>query len=394
MPITEAEAVAALPAQGWVREYVKHAALQTTSPIVYHLGVGLTTLAATCPLNYGTRFAGVLRPNNFCLLVGRSGEDNKSTALNIGKNLLYQSASSLVGQFPGSPEGLVDSLERQNTQCIPISELGKFLSSAKSGYFEPIKALLADVWDCQSLERAKANKKVIEVKHPRLSITAACSLPYLEKYTLAEDWTGGFMGRWMVLYGRRERVDPNPVGDKTREPWLVDQLTKRATTLSAGWCAGMDPIAAQMWDDWYYDMNSRKLPNNIVGIKSRAPTMAMKVALLYGWDFGPAILGKPWEISLKELDPAIRLIELHIKSLIHLSDKIADHEDGRMRRAVLQAIDQYGGIATLGEILSVLKRRKRPVYEALDGLMEEGRVVKRQTSLGSVAYENQGQDES
>ena len=78
-------------------------------------------------------------------LVGRAGEDQKSSALGIGRDLLFEAASPLVGDFPGSPEGLIDSLARSPSQNIPISEFGRFLASAQRGYFEPIKALLAEM---------------------------------------------------------------------------------------------------------------------------------------------------------------------------------------------------------------------------------------------------------
>ena len=215
-----------------LHDYVVHAVKQTTSPLCYHLGVGLSILSCTCPLDYGMHYAGKLRANMFALLVGRSGEDQKSSALGIGRDLLFDAASPLVGDFPGSPEGLIDSLARSPSQCIPISEFGRFLASAQRGYFEPIKALLADLWDCHAIQRAKANGKSVRVEDPRLSVMAACSIPYLEKYTLAEDWSGGFMGRWAVLYGRRERTDPDPSGDDSDAERLAEFLRTRATVPS------------------------------------------------------------------------------------------------------------------------------------------------------------------
>lgn len=380
--ITEREVVDALPSTGFIRAYVAHAAKQTTSPLCYHLGTGLGILAATCPLDYGCHYAGILRANMFCLLVGRSGEDQKSSALGIGHEILDAAASPLVGDFPGSPEGLIDSLARAPSQMIPISEFGRFLSSAQRGYFEPIKTLLADVWDSRAIQRARANGRTIRVENPRLSIVAACSVPYLERHTLSEDWSGGFMGRWAVMFGHRERIDPDPIGDRTNFDYLVQELERRATTPNAGWCMGLNPQAKRLWNAWYTDLYSRSLPNNVVGIRSRAPTIARKVAMLYGWDFGPASQGSPWEISLQELEPAIAFAELHVRSLIGLSEKIADHPDARMRRAVIQAMQQCQGVATLGQIIGVLKMRKRPVVESLDGLLEEGRVFKSQTSSG------------
>lgn len=387
MPVTEAEALAALPPRGWVRNYVIHGVKQTTAPLVYHLGVGLTTLGVTCPLNYGMHYAGSLRANNFCLLVGRSGEDRKSSALHVGRDILDQAAAPLIGDFPGSPEGLIEQLQDNPSQMIPISEFGKFLSSAQRGYFEPTKTLLADLWDSLPVQRHRANNRIVRVDHPRLSISAACSIPYLEKHTLSEDWTGGFMGRWMVLYGRRERTDPDPVGDRTGTQWLVDELQKRALAANAGWCMGLDGGAKRYWNDWYLDIMNRQLPSNIVGIRARAPTIARKVALIYGWDFGPAIHGQPWRMSIDVLAPAIDMTELHIKSLVDLSEVIAEHPDARLRRSVLMAIDTRGGLATLGEIIAILKMRKRPILETLDALMCEGRVSKIKTSIGE-AYEH------
>jgi hypothetical protein len=382
--LTELDAVRACPPHGFLRTYVAHAMKQTTAPLAYHLGVGLSILAATCPTNYGMYYAGPLRSNFYCLLVGRSGEDQKSSAIGIGQTILFEAAAPLVGDFPGSAEGLIESLGRQPTQLIPVSEFGKLLASAQRGYFEPIKTLLTDVWDSNPIQRTKANNKVIRVDHPRLSVMGGCSVPYLEKHTLAEDWTGGFMGRWAVLLAQRERTDPDPVGDQTLKPFLVQELQNRATTTSAGWCSGLTPAAADLWRDWFNDISNRHLPGNIVGIRARAPTIARKVALLYGWDYGPAIHGQPWQMDLDVLEPAIAFSEMHVKSLITLAEVIADHPDARLRRTVIDVIKRRGGEATLGDILLDTKMKKRPISEMLDAMVESGTVVKLNTPVGVI----------
>ena len=386
--LTEHDVVAAIPPNGFIHDYVLHALKQTTSPLCYHLGVGLSLLSCTCPLDYGMNYAGRLRANLYMLLVGRSGEDQKSSALGIGRDILFEAAAPLVGDFPGSPEGLIDSLARSPSQCIPISEFGRFLASAQRGYFEPIKSLMADLWDSHSIQRAKANGKTVRVENPRLSVIAACSVPYLEKYTLAEDWTGGFMGRWSVMYGRRERVDPDPSGDDRQVPALAEFLRSRAVVPAGGWCSGLTPAAKSMWSDWFHDVTKRRLPNQIVGIRSRAPTMARKAALLYAWDWGKPVSGEPWEMDVTELDYGIRFAELHIKSVIGVSHVIADHPDARLRRSVLEAIDHRGGVASMGQILGTLKMRRKPVAESLDSLVEEGRVRRISSGAGYV-YECQ-----
>jgi hypothetical protein len=372
--ITEEEVVRAVPPYGFIRQYVVHALQQTTAPLAYHLGTGLSILSSTCPMDYGMNYAGKLRANMFVLLVGRSGEDQKSSALGIGRDLLFEAASPLVGDFPGSPEGLIDSLTRAPSQMIPISEMGRFLASAQKGYYEPIKALMADLWDSHSIQRAKANGKTVRIDNPRLSVVAACSLPYLEKYTLAEDWTGGFMGRWSVMYGMRERVEPDPAGNMSNFQSLADDLRARAQMPTAGFCRSLTPRAKQMWSDWFHEVSARKLPDTIVGIRSRAPTMARKAALLYAWDWGKPFSGQEWDMDEMELDYGIRFAELHIKSVVGVSEMIADHADARMRRSVIECIAAFGGKCTMGQMLSRMKMKRKPIAETLDALLEEKRV--------------------
>lgn len=719
MPLTEQETAAVvnlLPSNSWLKKYVAHSYLQTVAPLAYHLAFGISALGVSCPADYGTRYAGILRPNNFVLAVGRSGLDNKSTALNIALDLIKKASPTSVGSYPGSQEGLTESLASDPTQVIPFSEFGKFLAAAQRGYFEPIKTLIADLWDCldakteiltergwkrmgevsigdavyaldrdtgvlqltpaldvgtrpvrggermvtfestrmnfrtteghhfyvkwrdaqnkfapseqwQKLDardlverkapfylpltgksadtfpglrlsddeirflawfhaegelindttiawdisrgdrlgrlrnlltrlnlpfrelrrhvwvctltekmqqrltsvldknsfdlhqmtvaqfilfwntllsiggeqnnpgrtgllwvkdshmvdlymhlavvrgfavqatprenkdgstlyrmsvrandlllsspqdartppfrfdepaenehvwcvsnrygtlvtrrcgrvvilgncspqtRRKAAQKgtpvIIDVPNPRLNLSAACSLPYLERHTLSEDWTGGFMGRWLVMYGRSERIDPHAEGDPSRIPDLVQGLSDRFSHPGGNWCRGFTPEARLRWEEWYYDVMKRQLPSNIVGISARAPTIARKISLALGWDYGPWQGSHEWDMGLDILEPAIAITELHIKSLIHLADAIADHPDARLRRNIISVLQENSNVATLGLILDDLKLTKRPVVDMLESLVESGRIRKIRTSDGDLTYELQ-----
>jgi uncharacterized membrane protein YqgA involved in biofilm formation len=87
-------------------------------------------------------------------------------------------------------------------------------------------------------------------------------------------------------------------------------------------------------------------------------------------------------MDLETLDYAIRITELHVRSLVDLSGAIAEHDDARFRRTVLQAIQSKGGMATLGEILEITKTKKRPVTEMLDALLESEIISKVNTTKG------------
>jgi hypothetical protein len=376
--ITEREAEEALPSYDcFLRDYYFYAKRQTTAPAAYHIPVALSALSATCPLNFGMNYAGTLRGNMFAMLVGRSGDDQKSTAAGIGRDLLFEADARLIGDMPGSSEGLIDSLSRQSTQLVIYKEFGKFLAQAQRGYMEPIKALMTDLYDCEPQQRAKANRQVVRVDNPRLSILAACSGPFLEKHTEAVDWTGGFLSRWFVMHANRERVDPDPVGDTTGRGFLVQGLFDlvNAKPDTVGWCEGLTDEARDLWNDWFHSVDKRPLPPTISGVRSRVPAMARKTALLLGWENGNGRQGGPWKIGMAELFPALMIAELHLKSIISLSEIISEHGDARLRRTVLDALPP-GSLKSLGDIIAYTKMKKKTITEALDSLCEEGTVVR------------------
>ena len=388
--ISEKDAWWAVPEKGWVRQYMEHAVRQTTAPAGYHLGVAMTLLAVTTPTGFGHRYAGNLYGNVYTLLVGRSGEDQKSTALGIGREVLHAADPALIGRMPGSPEGLVDALETQPRQILRYSEFGSFLSKAqrKGSYFEPMKALLTDLWDCTPQSRVKANGTGSNVPNPRLSIMAACSTPYLEKYTEPEDWSGGFMGRWAVIYARRERTNPDPSGDPAAIPALAAALKQRADLTQVGPCMGLTDDAKALWSEWYYDLEKRHVPATIAGAKTRAPTIARKIAMLYAWDFGEPFAGDPWRITVAHLSWGIRFAELHLTSVLGIAEKLAEHPDARLRRDVLEIVPLQGA-QSLGEILRRTKMRKRVVMEVLEGLVIDGSLTPHAVSgaIGDVIYQ-------
>lgn len=476
-----------------------------------------------------TYAASDLRANMFCMLVGRSGDDQKSTALGIGEEILYKAAASLKGDAPGSPEGLVEGLQKQPQQILAYSEFGTFLSSAQKGYFEPIKPIMCDLWDClganteiltergwrnknqvktgdrvwtlsretnllevtaitdkgerevhcpermvkfktgwidmrvteghdiwikpwgkpkewvcikardlvsysekylfpyaqidndrvecmyavvdpnkekpvftdplpdevvwcvtnkngtlitrhdnkivilgncKPQQRRKVKDQIVRVDNPRLSMMAGCSLPFLEKHTNPSDWTGGFLGRWLVIYGKRERTDPFPTKDSQAIPWLVEEFQRKMQVKNIGVCGGLSPAARQYWDEWFYELEVRKMPEVIAGAKTRVPAMALKAAMLFAWDFGLP-LNPTWELDEVTLSYGIAVAELHLKSLVGLSSMIAEHDDARERRAFLECVP-IGGQIRFSEVLRSLKIKSRKATDILAGLVIDG----------------------
>lgn len=376
-PLTAAEVVAAVPLRDcFITRYMRWAAPQTDAPAAYHLATALSLLATTAPTDLSVVYAGPpMHANLFVLVAGRSGEDRKSTATAMGRGLLLRAAPALAGHEPGSAEGLIDALAAQPTQLISYSEFGSFLARAQEGsYFEAIKTRYNELFDAIPVQRVKASGKGVIVDKPRVSILAACATPYLEKYTEPVDWSGGFMGRWLVFYSHREKLLPfGAAPDAALEASLIAELGARST-MNAGRCIGLDAGAERLWTTWFADVSNRPLPDYIVGARARVPTMAMRIALLLGWDYGGARSGGDWAITVDEIEPAIRIAELHLRSVTAIADVLCESRDMRDRRAVLSVVQTRGPI-TFGDICKHAKLLKRRAHEILDTLCEERTVA-------------------
>ena len=285
----------------------------------------------------------------------------------------------------------MDSLRHQPVQAIFYEELGTLIAQTKQGYAEPLKAAYTAAWDCSPIQRARADKKgardIVRCENPRLSIIAACSTSYLEQLDSA-DWTTGFMGRWLLLYAKMERLVPRPPMIRLSES-LREGLALRSEIAEVGAFVDFTRSGGALWDAWYHSHNSRAFPKLVQGLRSRAPTIALKLAMLYGWDFGPAPYGDDWHMTEELLYPALMLTELYIQSVIELADTMAPHEDARTQRSVLDLIPAYetGMYATLGEIANLTKLRPLRLKEAIEGLTLSGRISRVGSSLGSeTAY--------
>lgn len=376
-PLTASEVVAAVPMRDcFITRYLRWASPQTDAPIAYHLATALGLLATVAPTDLAIVYAGPpMHANLFVLVAGRSGEDRKSTATAMGRGLLIRAAPSLAGHEPGSAEGLIDALAAQPTQMISYSEFGSFLARAQEGsYFEAIKTRYNELFDAVPVQRMKASGKGVIVDKPRVSILAACATPYLEKYTEPVDWSGGFMGRWLVFYSHREKLLPfGAAADPALEASLIAELGARST-MSAGKCVGLTPEAEALWTTWFADVSNRPLPDYIVGARARVPTMAMRVALLLGWDYGGALTGGEWRLTPDEIEPAIKIAELHLRSVTAIADVLCESRDMRDRRAVLNVVQSRGPLS-FGDVCKHAKLLKRRVHEILDTLCEEKTVA-------------------
>lgn len=397
-PVTEAEVLDALPKSGFLHDYVHFAANESDAHLGYHMVAGLIGLTTTTPQTYMLKFGRRQKhwANMYGLCVGGSGDARKSSSLSIMKGLLreaFPDTNGGIGEVPNSRAGAIESLAERPQQLLIYSEFGDFLANTKNGQAESIKTMFTEVWEGGDVGRRLVRSRdpkappagPTEARDPRLSLIGACTVEFLEEHTNYTDWAAGFLARFYTFFGVRARTYAIPPEQPDQSPALIQQLRERENARQVQFdgrgtqfeAVGFDPQARKMWEDWYmpFDEALRKgrVHKRIAGVAARAHGHALRLALLLAWDNGRARQGVPFELTLDELVPALKMISFHMRSIAYIGRSLVIGRDMQDRRAVLGALADYprslGEIAAMSNMLIV---RLNPILQTLK---EEGMVV-------------------
>lgn len=384
--ITENDVRDALPTQGFLRDFVHYAWWCTDAHASYHLATGLACIAQTVPIEYHLIYGTKTHGNIFGLCVGPSGESRKSASISIARDVLEEALPGCMGEPPGSKENLVDTLREKPRQLIAYSEFGKFLADSEKGYLNPLRTTYTDAWDSVPLGRGLVSKKNTEAKFPRLSLLGGSTLAYLERYTEPADWTGGFLARFLTFYADRERTyeEPpstvNPVQHAVRRDYMIQWLRWLAAGNNGfgggGQCLGFDDAARRLWKEWYAGLEKKKEKSTeeTRGLLARAHGHALRVALLLAWDYGGARTSESFYITPAVLEPTIKIIDLHLTSVVKIGENLASGKDMQDRRRVFNQITENP--RPLGEIILGSRLLKDRVTRIIETLMAEGSIMR------------------
>src|SRR5690349_10477831 len=112
--ITEAQAYAALPKTGFLKDYVDYAKDRVPSNLAYHIGTGLSLLTQVAPVNYTGMWGGIQTyPNMFILLVGPSG-DGKGVAMKVAESILDRVAPGRRVDRCASANAYIEKFRKQH----------------------------------------------------------------------------------------------------------------------------------------------------------------------------------------------------------------------------------------------------------------------------------------
>lgn len=378
-----------------MKHYVRYAVRQTDAPAVYHLGMGLSILAAVLPPDARIWHAGGwLYGNLYTMVLGSSALARKTTALSIGERLLRNVRPEACNPPPASYEGMLASLEVEPHQLIVEREFSRFMSQARNnGHLNPLKMGYMDVYDCAPIGRQLAND-VQQIDDPRLSIIGAVAPSLFEQFVEPQDLSGGFLSRFFLCYGERDEYRRPSPPDSAAYQHLQNLLHHRMTSLPDA-PAQLPTHAEDAYWSWtrQVDQYARNLPEDQAGVAMRASTFARKVILIMGLDLQADqfpirdtrasatsqanAMGYTYTLPEMAFEIAKTLAFWHVQTGQSLISGLATTRDMRMRRDVLRAayrLYTLHGEINEGSLTRMAKQTTRAIRPIIETLQMEGEL--------------------
>ena len=330
-----------------------------------------------------------LVPNLYTLIVGPSRSARKTATLDIGVEILRLANPEAVIPMPGSYEEMVAQLRATPIGLLEYREFGHFLKTTARGYGEPIRTVLMDLYDWPPtqayIRNLRKGKTVIEAPIV-LSMLSAIATDLLFRFADLEEWTGGFFGRTLMLYGERDTFRMPSPWDSARDA-LAQQLRAWCNT-AIPQCGGFSREAWTAFEQWsrWRDSKSIEAPDRVQTFFAGAPTLAAKIALLYAIDCHEPIAGPGWLISYDSVAKAAMMVDtLYLPSIVHLGDRLALGDFERDRQRVLDVIDLFGkrGVGR-PELLRRLKIAAQNLDAIVETLMASGELIATSGAGGNV----------
>ncbi len=206
--------------------YESYMAKRTDAPFdFHHFAVPVICAAALGNRVWVETAWGRIFPAIWVCFIGRSSM-RKSTAVNLACDLLTEALPEIEYPHDFSPEAFFGRLARQPAGLMRWREMGSTLENWGRRYMAGVSSSFTDYWDTPAKTirelQDKERRKVI-IQRPCISIIAAGKVAWFISNIQQRDLEGGFIGRWLFVYGGKKQGYRPPLGPKAVEDHEVRQ---------------------------------------------------------------------------------------------------------------------------------------------------------------------------
>ena len=362
--------------------YLRYTAKQE-SPAEFHLFTAMTVVGAAlgrkCWINRGYY---KLFPNFFTILVAGSARCRKSTAINIGVDLLKAVPTTKVVKGKTTPERFIKEIEPETANGRPLnilvhsSELSVFLT--KQQYGEPMIHVLTDLYDCPSEWPYKTkNKGENMLRDVFLAIIAATTPDGVSKGIPPSALEEGFASRVIFVF-RADTDRRNAIPELTQEE---QDLRKELCVFLAkiGELEGeytLTPESRTWYIDWYNQMTP-PADKRLEGFFGRKHDHLLRFAMI----FAASKMLKV--IEVEHLEAALLALENVERNAPGAFAEIGgDQHTQFLTRAI--TLMQRRSRVTHSELLRVLYPIRADAFKVIVETMIEGGYIKRDETRPNI----------
>lgn len=352
----------------------------TDTPDNFHLGSALSIMGASLagktwltPQDCTT--------NLWIVLLGRSEEDHKSTAMNIATEILRATQPDVMAPDPGSYEALVSLLSgparsdgtSPGQRLLYYDEFQFLLDKFRAGsYSAPMLDLLNTLFGFRERYVRQLMHKKFVLERAVVSLLGGCTPFHIEKRQNEELWQGGMFSR--LTFIRADKTRELPLYRPNRHEF--DELVKLFECVAAVGSRTLDfgeDGADELYEGWAtINMRRQKTADPLVRpMIGRLSLALLKMAAIREIDVR---LDDAREISQESLKWAMSIVETIYAGLVTLPGEVAFSPEMQKKRRIVALVESSHGVISYSKLLrnSHLTAKELAIY--LDTLLKEQRI--------------------
>jgi hypothetical protein len=394
-----------VPPKGFFPRYLKYAMELTDAPDAFHIAAALAVHSAICSnfveVYFPTRIkgSGDIDPTNlndpnirvawspihlWTLIVGPSG-DRKGTAVKLALDCGKPIVTDQIVGVSTSPEATFDIVGHHPDAFFVYAEGASLFSMFNASYWQHGQGLFPQLYDGDDMKKQLAGQRTkknphpdpieINIPRPRVSMLVGVAPSHLDA-ARSTDWTGGLIGRMVMVYGERDRYEP--VAGRQNDAEMVilrgmlSNLRNNLVNQPVGVLKiGMKSEAGVLYMDWARQVDGAmktKSPK-IRSLYNRLPQHILRVAAHYALSQNYSVIDRD------SVEAAINFGNYVSESIDRVGEMLTDDRILRNVVRLREFLDGYPAqFIPLREVMKALGLSAFTLKPAIESLQAAGQI--------------------
>ena len=324
----------------------------TEAPAAYHWVTFLTMTGLLLGRKLSISHPLPLYPNFYSLLIGTTGLNRKSTALNFGRRELLKKIENDIVVVTGalSSEGIYAKLAAKDDTRLLLycDEMRSFLKIANRQATSDIIPRLNSLFGCPDDDDLTRRHDSIRAIRPFVSFIAGTPKEWLTDAIGTGEIMGGFVNRFLLVSGVIEKSIAFPESpDKDAAKRLLGQLTQiidRCATepVEMTWSNEARTIYEKFYNAWHERQRSR--PDSTAAITNRISDHIVKIGMVYSIQEGHT------EMTDSAIATAIKIGEYLERTALTIFGDTGVSNQGRIEHMIVTRLENNSRTMGLREL--------------------------------------------